>query len=197
MPIDPLLFKQFQVKEAAKAAETPKVVMEPLFPVKPAVTPAPATKPAAGTEVALVAAQPAAVEPVIQPTPANFEMEPLPVLVVEAAPDIGFKDRLDELDRLCMSEFGVSKLTVDAIRGHVMVIMKTLQTEPELDNILIDRDVHNILTFIRFVKNEAVASRESTQAKKETKAKKALKLGGFTMDAFVPLSLEGLGNLKT
>lgn len=125
--------------------------------------------------------------------PATIEVE-----VPEDKP-LSFKDRLDELDRLIQLDTGITAFTIDTVRSHVKQIMVDLKEQPELDSILIDRDVHNILLFIRTVKEKAVIVREDTKEKKVKKSKK----GGLSESIFagknplMPVDLKGLGNLKT
>lgn len=118
-----------------------------------------------------------------------------------------FKDRLDMLDSLVSSELGISPYTIDVIRSHVKHIMMDLVTQPELDSILIDRDVHNVLAFIRHVKVDAAEARTVTKVKKETKVKKDSKFRNFDIDftalsnaltgsSGIPKSLTDLSKLK-
>lgn len=118
-----------------------------------------------------------------------------------------FKDRLQLLDNLVSSELGISPYTVDVIRSHVKQIMMDLVTQPELDAILIDRDVHNVLAFIRYVKVDAAEAREVVKVKKTAKATKDSKFRSFDLDLTalgnaiskgqgLPLSLEDLSKFK-
>lgn len=134
-------------------------------------------------------------------------------IFVQPKEDAGpaFKATLDKLDALVQSELGISPYTIDVIRGHVKQIMLDLVTQPELDSILIDRDVHNVLAFIRHVKVDAVEARESTKTKKVAKAAKDSKFKNFDLDLTalsaalggdgggnngLPKSLEDLSKLK-
>jgi hypothetical protein len=191
MPIDPAIFKKLAANPQAKV-ETAKPSAAPPPPpmtVKPAL-PIP-SKPASPATTTAVAKLIPSVLPLGKPQPPAVLM-----------PDLGFKERLDELDRLCMSELGLSPYTIDTVRGHVKVIMTDLLQQPELDSILIDRDVHNVMKFIRYVKEDAQASKESITAKRETKAKKTSKTGMMlsildklpAMD--IPSSIEDFSKLK-
>lgn len=130
----------------------------------------------------------------------------------EKAGPQSFKHRLDELDKLVSSQLGINAFTIDAVRGHVKQIMMDLTTQPELEAILIDRDVHNVLRFIRHVKDDASATRVVVKEKKAVAAKKAKKikggLSGFTFEGLtlpgmkeaqpgMPATLGDLGRMKT
>lgn len=114
----------------------------------------------------------------------------------ESAP-MGMAERLDELDRLIMRDNGISAFTLDAIRGHVKIIMIQLKEEPELDAILIDRDIHNVLSFIRHVRVDAMAA-QTVKAEKATVKSRKGGVGKIKFDMTKALgSLDGdLGNLQ-
>lgn len=106
-----------------------------------------------------------------------------------------FKDKMEALDALISADNGINQFTIDDIRRYVKEIMVTLHREPELDAILIDRDVHNILRFIRFVKDQAFDGATATQEKRVVRVKKAIGtaknnemlgklLGGFSLTGF-------------
>jgi len=151
----------------------------------------------------LLAQDKPAEEPIMDSKEVTVFVEPK---VHEAAGPV-FKDRLELLDSLVSSELGISPYTIDVIRGHVKQIMMDLVTQPELDAILIDRDVHNVLAFIRYVKTDAIESREKVAVKKETKKAKDSKFRSFDLDltalgnalskgAGLPLSLTDLSKFK-
>ena len=111
-----------------------------------------------------------------------------------------FKERLDKLDALIQAEQGINSYTMDAVRGYVKTIMVDLQKQPELDSCLIDRDIHNVLHFIRTVKDNAAESRTVAKAKREVKSSKAKGLANFQLTPIsfeLPKGLEMLGKLKT
>lgn len=122
--------------------------------------------------------------------------------VDESAP-LDMKSRLDELDRLIQRDNGISAFTFDAIRSHVKTIMIQMKEEPELDALLIDRDVRNILRFIRHIKVDALADQTKKVEKATTKAKKG-GVGKIKFDMASALGnldselggLKALGNLK-
>lgn len=82
------------------------------------------------------------------------------------------KDRLAKLDELVMSDAGLNQITLDIARGYCKDIMVALKTEPELDSILIDKDIRNIMLFIRTTESSAVEAKE-TRVKKVTKTTEA------------------------
>ena len=121
-----------------------------------------------------------------------------------------FKDKMEALDALISADNGINTFTIDDIRRYVKDIMVTLHREPELDAILIDRDVHNILRFIRYVKDQAFDGAVTAQEKRVAKVKKAvgvqknkeamrkllggLSLSGFSADNTAKVVSESLPN---
>lgn len=173
--IDPFLMKQMMKKQGAVSQP------EPSQPSQPEPKREEPKKPS--TALALHAQQ------VSTPTQVEGTEDKTP---------LSFKDRLDRLDELIAQDFGISIITVDLVREHVKHLMIQLKDEPELDSILIDRDVHNILTFIRFVKDQAIGAQEVSKAKREKKerAKKG-GLSGFDLDlSALPSDLKALGGMK-
>jgi len=202
MPIDPILLRRAHQRDLEKK-EQAQAQAQAAQPVQSSVMKAPS---------------PSAL---VQSTQSPLKLEELPAapqsveslqrsLSVQSAQSRGelvetatkeerigqFKDLLDNFDSLINSEFGIHPITQDKIRGFVKEVMKTLQTEPELDAILIDRDVHNILHYIRSTKDQAVASRAVTKEKKAVRAKKAGRFKDFDLDS-IGLTLPALGGLKT
>ncbi|KAK0039441.1 hypothetical protein Bpfe_031118 [Biomphalaria pfeifferi] len=59
------------------------------------------------------------------------------------------------------------------LRNYVQSLMVTLKQHPEFDSILIDKDVHNVMRFIRAVRGEALAARDIKEVKREVKKAKA------------------------
>lgn len=98
----------------------------------------------------------------------------------------GFKARLDAFDAMIMAEAGINQQQLDAARNHVATIMVELKENPEYDGMLIDRDVHNIMLYVRasasFTKSEFVLVNE-----KKTKA--AVKKSNSKINTTFDLSL--------
>ena len=125
------------------------------------------------------------------------------VKTIDASPEISgeflgsFQERLDLLDSLIQADLKISKFSFDSVRMHVRQIMIDLKEQPELDSCLIDRDVHNILRFIRTVKDTALETHVVKKVKKETKAKKG-GVGDFRISlGSLPVNLKALSQLKT
>lgn len=114
--------------------------------------------------------------------------------VEKAEGPMNFQDRLNELDRLIQLDAKIGEFTFDAVRGHVKQVMIDLKTQPELDSCLIDRDVHNIIAFIRSVKQDATKVIETTKVKRVAKSKKGKPSFDFDLSK-MPAGLGGLGKL--
>jgi hypothetical protein len=99
----------------------------------------------------------------------------------------------DQIDKLIGDEAGAALEgpSLITVRNYVQTLMVTLKTRPEFDSVIIDKDVRNIMKFIRATREEALALREVKttkkavrEAKKETATKKtSAKALGFE-DAF-------------
>src|SRR5690606_40432430 len=67
-----------------------------------------------------------------------------------------------------------SDLKIDTVRSYVRVIFQELKENPELDSILIDKDIRNVMMFIRETRETALATQNQTKEKKaKASAKKA------------------------
>lgn len=88
---------------------------------------------------------------------------------------VGFQQRLEVFDSLISQTAGITQLTLDAARNHVVAIMTELKTFPEYDGFVVARDIHNLLAFARasqsFTKSQFVIASE----KREKRAAKASK----------------------
>lgn len=109
---------------------------------------------------------------------------------------MGFQDMLNTLDGLIVKESGINSFNIDLVRGYVRQIMTDLKTSPDLDALLIDRDVHNVLAFIQHVKNDAIAAKVTKKEKKEAKAKKGRLVGLKFGASDLPSGLADLAKLK-
>lgn len=105
-----------------------------------------------------------------------------------------FKQQLDQLDQLIQDENGINSFNMDFVRGYVRLIMTDLKSQPDLDAILIDRDVHNILHFIRTVKDSAVMEKSVKKEKRAVKSAKKPRIKISLGD--MPAGLQDLSNLK-
>lgn len=69
------------------------------------------------------------------------------------------------------------------IRNYVQTLMITLKSRPEFDSVIIDKDVRNVMKFIRATRQEAIELRDVKVVKKATRAVKketvASKAKGF------------------
>ncbi len=93
-------------------------------------------------------------------------------LAMESANDV--RNLCDSIDTM-IEGFG-DKLAgppLIQVRGYVQSLMVTLKSHPEFDSVLIDKDVRNVMRFIRAVRGEALASREIKEVKREIKTIKA------------------------
>lgn len=97
----------------------------------------------------------------------------------EEAP-IDFQDLLNRFDSLLERDNGVSMMNIDLCRSYVKRIMVDLKEHPEYDGLIIDRDVHNVIKFIRSIKESAAQTVIEKKAKAEkTAATKAAKKNRF------------------
>lgn len=105
----------------------------------------------------------------------------------------GVREVLDEIDALMGEDGRLEGLYLDQTRKYIKRLMVTLKEHEEFASVLIDKDVHNIMRFVRNVRGEALslkavkAEKKATrEVKKETRqGKLSSKLSGFdfTMDA--------------
>lgn len=80
-----------------------------------------------------------------------------------------FEDVLTRFDELLTRDQGVNDLNIGHLRDYVKRIFNDLTTNPEYDGLVIDRDVHNVIKWIRAVKTQAT----ELAVDKKTKAAKA------------------------
>ena len=109
----------------------------------------------------------------------------------------GFKERLEKLDRLIQVDTNLSSYTIDAARNHVKQIMIDLKEQPELDSCLIDRDVHNILRFIRSVKDTAIQEKAVVKVKKAAKAGKGRSGASLDLDSLPMITMGDIAKFRT
>lgn len=104
--------------------------------------------------------------------------------------------QLNKLDELIQSESGINSFNMDTVRSYVRTIMTDLKNQPELDAIWIDRDVHNILHFIRTVKDSATMVKVEKKAKKAEKNAKKVRFKINFNEGDMPSGLKDLSNFK-
>lgn len=108
-----------------------------------------------------------------------------------------FQEILDRFDSI-MSREAVGDLDVNLpkLRDYVKKIMTELKENPEYDNLIIDRDVHNIFKFLRRIKSEAQQIQSTKAAKAETRSKKPKAIAKYDLD-FGSMDLGASGGPKT
>jgi hypothetical protein len=85
----------------------------------------------------------------------------------DAIPE-NFQDVVDKFDALLSRDNAINEMNIGHLRNYVQRIFVDLKNNPEYDGMIIDRDVHNIIKFMRAVKSEA---QDLAIDKKEKKAK--------------------------
>lgn len=109
-----------------------------------------------------------------------------------------FRENLDAFDRILIATGGIDKLNLDEIRGRVRACMIDLKANPEYMDLVIDKDVHNIMKFMReSVKyaGESFTAKQVAKAKKETKKKIAAEIDFSALN--LDIDLDELANLTT
>lgn len=94
-----------------------------------------------------------------------------------------FKQHLDDLDALVVAGNGISSVTLDNARIHVMTISKELVSHPEYDGIMIDRDLHNVMMFVRASRASSGESFTAKQQKKQVAESKKKAVSKINLDA--------------
>ena len=105
-----------------------------------------------------------------------------------------FKELLDSFDAAMVRDKGITDFNLDLSRAYVKRIMVDLKENPEFDGLMIDRDVHNIMTFIRAVHERARIGVVEKKEKAATKTKKVPASKRFNLDDKV-LDLGALGDI--
>jgi hypothetical protein len=196
----PSLLDSIRAKNAATPPAAPAKVDEPRKPVfpnlqrnKPAIQAAVAEQPKPVASPALAAL--AATKP--SPTP---PAAPKPnLLAAAAAKGVEKKQAMDQdysylhaelptdikelcqrFDDMIVRDGGIGLINIDLGRAYVKKIMVMLKENPEFDGMIIDRDVHNVMAFVRKTR-EAAIDTINVKVEKATKAakNKAAKTGRF------------------
>jgi len=113
-----------------------------------------------------------------------------------------FQEMLDKFDKLMIRDQGVNDLNVGHFRDYVKRIFVELKENPEYDGLIIDRDVHNVIKFMRAVKGQAqeLAVEKKTKAAK-TQANKAKSnrfaaiAGNLDLGGKMPATIQDMSNL--
>lgn len=113
-----------------------------------------------------------------------------------------FQEMLDKFDKLMIRDQGVNDLNVGHFRDYVKRIFIELKENPEYDGLIIDRDVHNVIKFMRAVKGQAqeLAVEKKTKAAK-TQANKAKSnrfaaiAGNLDLGGKMPATIQDMSNL--
>lgn len=72
---------------------------------------------------------------------------------------------------------------LSVLRAHVAALMVTLKQNPEFDSVMIDKDVHNIMTFVQATREEATMLRD-VKTDKKTKRVVTKEVKKITESAF-------------
>lgn len=114
-------------------------------------------------------------------------------LVLESAESV--TELCERIDRLIVGNENLVGPSLGETRNYVQQLMITLKSRPEFDSVVLDKDVKNVMRFIRATREEALALREIKTVKKVTRAtnkeKKANGLKGIE-SAFAAIMSGGL-----
>lgn len=91
-------------------------------------------------------------------------------LILQSGEDV--RTVCDKLDAAIESNPKLVGPSLIEVRGYVQRLMVTLKERPEFDSFVIDKDVRNIMRFIRSTREEALSMREVKTVKKATRAAK-------------------------
>ena len=113
-----------------------------------------------------------------------------------------FEDVLKKFDELMIRDQGVNDLNVGHLRDYVKRIFVELKENPEYDGLIIDRDVHNIIKFMRAVKGQAqelAVDKKAKAAKKEASSAKknrfAAIAGNLDIGGQMPKTIQDMSQL--
>lgn len=126
----------------------------------------------------------------LSPTlPVPTVIEPEEDVEIESGPE-GMRVKLDRLDKMIIANSGIDQMSVDTARKYVQDIMIELKTHPEYMGVLVDKDIHNVMTFVRESMNLAQKTFQEVANKRQTKAIKDSKKPQTKFD------LSGLGDMS-
>lgn len=106
-------------------------------------------------------------------------------LILESGKSV--RELCDQVDHVMAEDKQLSMADYATIRGYVMQLMITLKSRPEFESLLIDKDVRNVMRFLRATREEAMALRDVKTEKKATrgvKKERTTKIGSDMKDAF-------------
>lgn len=113
-----------------------------------------------------------------------------------------FEDVLKKFDELMIRDQGVNDLNVGHLRDYVKRIFVELKENPEYDGLIIDRDVHNVIKFMRAVKGQAqelAIDKKAKAAKKEANSAKknrfAAIAGNLDIGGQMPKTIQDMSQL--
>lgn len=93
----------------------------------------------------------------------------------------GVRERLDAIDQIIGGASEVSTLAIDTVRGYVAEIMKMLKSNPAYDSILVDKDMHNVMLFVRSSVTLAKSGFETKSTKRTVKELKTAAAADFDL----------------
>ena len=113
-----------------------------------------------------------------------------------------FEDVLKKFDELMIRDQGVNDLNVGHLRDYVKRIFVELKENPEYDGLIVDRDVHNVIKFMRAVKGQAqelAVDKKAKAAKKEASSAKknrfAAIAGNLDIGGQMPKTIQDMSQL--
>lgn len=93
------------------------------------------------------------------------------------------RELCDRFDEMMARDQGIDVMNLGLARAYVKKIMVMLKENPEFDGMIIDKDVHNIMAFVRSTREQAVQTINVKAAKAEksaaTKASKKNRFGSI------------------
>lgn len=115
-------------------------------------------------------------------------------------PPKDFRELLDSFDKFFAADTGISEFNLQPARDFVERIFQDLRVDPSLDGLMLDKDVANVIEWVRKVKGEALAAgvnkkEKAQKAKEKTKPKDRFgELGGSLNMAILPDSLKDMSD---
>jgi hypothetical protein len=178
--------KKEEPAEPVAAVETPKET--PAVPAAPAPTPAKPSLLASTREITKKQNEAVSYDHLFDSIPTDFQ------------------EVLNRFDTIMQRDHGTIDINLPRIRDYVMRIMEDLRENPEYEGMLLDRDVRNVIGFIRRTSVQAanvVVEKQVKSAKKVSKAAKSgsnrfdMDLDSFDLGAASPVkALGGLTDLS-
>jgi len=173
------------VDEAAMPTNPMSQLLGPEVPETPEATPVYADTDAiqADSVYELAAVNTESLEPVKIPENAIARATHLRERMMTLKTHESVKALCDDMDTHIVANPLLKGPVLSILRAHVSSLMVTLKQHPEFDSVMIDKDVHNIMTFVMATRDEAVVLRDVKTDKKAkrgaTKEVKAIKESAF------------------